>query len=113
MLPSDQMVVAKCLGSEINWTRPRPISVSAESCTAGLVHALSTAPRPSEAGGAVGKGWGGPAPNWPIRAVCRAHAATSAGSAADGKCASSMTAFNFSRAALAQPCHFGRPTAFP
>ena len=87
--------------------------MSAESCTAGLVHALSTAPRPSQAGGAMGKAWGSPAPNWPIRAVRRAHTATSAGSAVDGKCASSMIAFNFSRAALAQPCHFGRPTAFP
>ena len=48
-----------------------------------------------------------------MRAVRRTHAATSAGSAADGKCASSMIAFNFSRAALAQPCHFGRPGGLP
>ena len=33
-----------CLGSEINRTRPRPISVSAESSTAGVVRALCTAP---------------------------------------------------------------------
>ena len=44
-----------CLGSEINWTRPGPISVSAESSAAGLLHVLPTAPRPSQAGGAVGK----------------------------------------------------------
>ena len=37
-----------CLGSEINWTLPGPISVSAESSTAELVHALSKAPRTSQ-----------------------------------------------------------------
>ena len=75
--------------------------MSAESSTAGLVHALSTVARPSQAGGAVGKGWESPAPNLPMRAVRRTHAVTSVGSAGRGKWASSMIAFNFSRAALA------------
>ena len=43
----------------------------------------------------------------------RARLATRSLSTADGQCASSTIALSFCRAALAQPCHFGRPTACP
>lgn len=85
--------------------------MSAELSTAGLVHALPMAPRPWQAGGAVGKAWTSPAPNAPMRAIRHAHSATLAGSAGDGKGAYSTIASSFCRAALAQPCHLGRPIA--
>ena len=111
-LPVCAPLPSPCLGSEINWTRPRPISVSAESSTGGLDHALTTALHTSDAGEAAGKGREISAANRSMRTVRGAHTATSADPVAEGKWASSMIAFNFSRAALAQPCHFGRPTGW-
>src|SRR5690554_4886473 len=49
------ITVRRCLGSEFKWTRK--VRFYVRDCHAGLIHALSTVPVPSDTGGAVGKGW--------------------------------------------------------